>query len=155
MPWKSPSSQPTSCACAIRSSASDGTESSVNGSVSRSSSSRSSGRQPVLQLTDAGLVDLAQPVAAGVVERCGPHLLEQLLDHRADPHHLRRLLDQIGQRLAVGVLVGPACGIAADDFDVVVVGVGTSFRSAFPSLRAPAPFVDPGLAVVVDLLPRP
>ncbi len=50
-------------------------------------------------------VDLAQPVAAGVVQRSGPHLLEQLLDHRADPHHLRGLLDEVGQRLAVGVVL--------------------------------------------------
>ncbi len=46
MPWNRPSSQPTSCACAIRSSASDGVLSSVNGSDSRSSSSRSSGARP-------------------------------------------------------------------------------------------------------------
>src|SRR6478609_5756310 len=46
MPWKRPSSQPTSCACAIRSSASDGVPSSVKGSESRSSSSTSSGARP-------------------------------------------------------------------------------------------------------------
>src|SRR5674476_1218937 len=45
MPWNSPSSQPTSWACAIRSSASDGT-SSPNGRVMRSSSSISSGARP-------------------------------------------------------------------------------------------------------------
>ena len=84
------------------------------------------GRQPVLELANAGAVDLAQPVAAGVVERCGPHLLEQLLDHGADAHHLRRLLDEVGQRLGVAVLVG-SVGIAADDLDVVVVGVGSHF----------------------------
>ncbi len=66
------------------------------------------GRQPVLEFANAGAVDVAQPVAAGVVERCGPHLLQQLLDHGADPHHLRRLLDEIGQRLDVAVLVGSA-----------------------------------------------
>ena len=54
------------------------------------------GGQPVLQLADGRGVDLAQPVAAGFVERCGPDLFEQLLDHRADPHHLGGLLDQIG-----------------------------------------------------------
>ena len=48
MPWKSPSSQPTSWAWAMRSSASDGVESSVNGRVIRSSSSRSSGASPSL-----------------------------------------------------------------------------------------------------------
>src|ERR687896_681438 len=46
MPWKSPSSQPTSWACAIRSSLSDGVWSSENGRVSRSSSSISSGARP-------------------------------------------------------------------------------------------------------------
>src|SRR3954447_26282259 len=47
MPWKRPSSQPTSWAWAIRSSASDGVASSVNGSESRSSSSTSSGASPL------------------------------------------------------------------------------------------------------------
>ena len=46
MPWKRPSSQPTSCACAIRSSDSLGVASSANGSESRSSSSTSSGARP-------------------------------------------------------------------------------------------------------------
>ena len=46
MPWNRPSSQPTSWACAIRSSASLGGVSSPNGSESRSSSSRSSGARP-------------------------------------------------------------------------------------------------------------
>ena len=46
MPWKRPSSQPTSWACAIRSSPSEGVPSSVKGSVSRSSSSTSSGARP-------------------------------------------------------------------------------------------------------------
>jgi hypothetical protein len=40
-------------------------------------------------------VDVAQPVAAGVVQRRRPDLLEQLLDHRADPHDLGRLLDHL------------------------------------------------------------
>ena len=46
MPWKTPSSQPTSWAWAIRSSASDGVSPSLNGRVIRSSSSRSSGARP-------------------------------------------------------------------------------------------------------------
>ena len=159
MPWNRPSSQPTSWACAIRSSASDGTPSSVNGSVRRSSSSRSSGARPSSSSRMLVAVDLAQPVAARVVERRRPHLFEQLLDHRADPHHLRRLLDQIGQRLAVGVIPDHRARIAADDLDVVVVGVGChvpSHRvcSSGVACGHPAPFVDAGLAVVVDLLPR-
>ena len=32
--------------------------------------------QTVFEFPDAGGVDLAQPLAAGVVERCGPHLFE-------------------------------------------------------------------------------
>ncbi len=46
IPWKSPSSQPTSWACAMRSSASLGVASSVKGRESRSSSSTSSGARP-------------------------------------------------------------------------------------------------------------
>ncbi len=46
IPWKSPSSQPTSWAWAMRSSASLGAASSPNGSDSRSSSSTSSGARP-------------------------------------------------------------------------------------------------------------
>src|SRR3712207_4024816 len=54
--------------------------------------------QALLELADRGGVDVAQPVAAGVVQRGGADLLEQLLDHRADPHDLRRLLDhEIGR----------------------------------------------------------
>lgn len=54
-------------------------------------------RQALFQFPDAGGVDLAQPVAAGVIQRRCAHFLEQLLDHGPDPHHLCRLLDQIGQ----------------------------------------------------------
>ncbi len=60
--------------------------------------------QTLFELPDAGGVDLAQPVAAGVVERCGAHFLEQLFDHGADPHHLGGLLDQVGQGALVGVV---------------------------------------------------
>jgi hypothetical protein len=67
-------------------------------------------------------VDLGQFVAAGIVERCRPHLFEQLLDHGADPHHLGGLLHQVGQRLPVASVVGSR-GVAADDLDVVVVVV--------------------------------
>ena len=55
------------------------------------------GREALLELLDRALVDLAQPGPRGVVERGGAHLLEQLLDHRADPHHLRGLLDHVGR----------------------------------------------------------
>ena len=48
------------------------------------------GRQRLGQLHDGALVDLGQALAAGLVEGAGAHLLEQLLDHRADAHHLGR-----------------------------------------------------------------
>ena len=52
------------------------------------------------------LVDLPQPAAARLVERRGPDLLEQLLDHAADPHHLGGLLDEVGEvALAAAVAV--------------------------------------------------
>ena len=95
MPWNRPSSQPTSWAWAIRSSPSLGV-SSPNGSESRSSSSTSSGARPSSSSLIDDCVDLLEPLAAGLVERRRLHLLEQLADHAADPHHLRRLLDQVG-----------------------------------------------------------
>src|SRR5580693_5810182 len=84
-------------------------------------------RQPFFEFADAGGVDLAQPVAGGVVERGRPYLLEQLFDHGADPHHLGRLLDEVGQRPVIGVVIlrgrhQPRVK-ATDDFDVVVVAV--------------------------------
>ena len=53
------------------------------------------GGQALLELADRRRVDVAQPVAAGVVQGRGADLLEQLLDHRADPHDLGRLLDHV------------------------------------------------------------
>ena len=111
MPWKSPSSQPTSWAWAIRSSPSDGVPSSVKGSDSRSSSSTSSGASPASSSLIEACVDLLEAVAAGLVEGRGLHLLEELADHAADPHHLGRLLDQLGDvALAVAVLVVTVAG---------------------------------------------
>ena len=94
-------------------------------------------------------MDLAQPVAAGVVQRRRAHLFEQLLDHGADPHHLRRLLDQIGQRFAVGVILVHRARIAADDLDVVVVVVGChvplrAIRRCGPVVCCRRPFPRPG-----------
>ena len=62
-------------------------------------------RQALFEFADAGRVDLAQAVAAGLVERRGAHLLEELLDHGADAHHLGGLLHQIGQGALVGVVL--------------------------------------------------
>src|SRR5271157_6382514 len=107
--------------------------------------------QPLFELPDAGRVDLAQPVTAGVVQRGGAHLLEQLLDHRADPHHLGRLLDKVGHRGLVvgGVLLAAGTAGAVDDLDVVVVGAGTHVLTCSPQL---APGVAPG--VPAGWLPR-
>ena len=60
-----------------------------------------------LELLDRRLVDLLQALAARLVERRRLHLLEQLPDHAADPHHLGGLLDQLGDvALLVVVLAG-------------------------------------------------
>ena len=89
MPWKSPSSHPTSCAWAIRSSASLGMSDS-NGRASRSSSAVKSGDS-----AHGRLVDVLQAHTAGRVERRLPHLVEKLLDHRPDPQDLGGLLDGV------------------------------------------------------------
>jgi hypothetical protein len=66
-------------------------------------------RQPLLQLTDRRGMDVAQPVAARVVQRRRADLLEQLLDHGADPHDLRRLLHHLADgQLPVPVAVAVA-----------------------------------------------
>jgi pimeloyl-ACP methyl ester carboxylesterase len=54
------------------------------------------GRQALLELGDGAGVDLLEAVAALLVQGGHAHLLQQLLDHAADPHHLRRLLDELG-----------------------------------------------------------
>ncbi len=54
-------------------------------------------REAVLELVDRPAVDLPEPHPAGLVQRRGPHLLEQLLDHRADPHDLGRFADRVGR----------------------------------------------------------
>ena len=81
-PWR-PGARPRSaCRCA-------------NGGASRASSSRRSGESAAAELVHRRLVDVPQPLAARLVERGRAHLVEQLLDHRADPHHLRGLLDRL------------------------------------------------------------
>ena len=66
------------------------------GQRSRSSSSTSSGARPGSSSLMEACVDLLEPLPARLVEGRGLHLLEQLADHAADPHHLGRLLDQLG-----------------------------------------------------------
>ena len=70
--------------------------------------------QGVGQLGDGALVDLGQPLPARFVERGGPHLLEQRLDHRADPHDLGRR----GHRVA-SELLRRLVGRSIDDLTVL------------------------------------
>ena len=105
-----------------------------------------------------------------VVEWRRAHLLEQLFDHGADPHHLGRLLDQVGQRPVIGVFGINVPGgrhqpgiDAADDLDIVVIVAVTQSGSPLVLRRLPSspcgscrgatPFVNPGPAIVVDLRP--
>ena len=80
----------------------------MNGRLSRCSSSRSSGARP----SSSSLIEFSwisrEPAAGGLVQRRRPHLLEQLLDHRADPHDLGGLLDHAADALlsSLVVLVG-------------------------------------------------
>ena len=83
------------------------------------------GGQALLQLGDRARGGSHQPGPAGLVERRAAHLLEQLLDHAADPHHLGRLLDQL-DRVAL-VLLGLRRRWADG---VVPLGVTTTPRSA-------------------------
>ena len=94
----------------MRSSASDGAEQERQGEPVQLLAQL--GGQALLQLADGGLVDFARPFAAGLVERGGAHLFEQLLDHRPDAHHLGRLLDQVGQGTFVGVTGVPVVHVA-------------------------------------------
>ena len=57
---------------------------------------------------------LGEPGAARLVERGGAHLLEQLLDHAADPHHLGRLLDHLGRVAALVRAAGDTHPLGAD-----------------------------------------
>jgi len=68
--------------------------------------------QPVLQFGDRAPVDLPEPLPARLVQRSGPYLLQQLFDHAADPHDLRRLLDQLRRivRLVLRRLLGDVDG---------------------------------------------
>src|SRR5690606_10755438 len=88
--------------------------------------------QALLQFPDRGLVDLLQPGAAGLVQGRRAHFLEQLLDHRADAHHLGRLFDQVTEVFAallglVALLRLPGgahrFAVLSDDEDVRVAGV--------------------------------
>ncbi len=106
MPWNSPSSQPTSWACATRSSRLARRRVLAERQRQPLQLVAQLGRQAVLQLDDRPLVDLPEPVAAGLVERRRADLLQQLLDHAADPHDLGRLLDQAGRVLALGAGLG-------------------------------------------------
>src|SRR5581483_3693148 len=85
--------------------------------------------QTLLQLLDRILVDLAQAVAGGLVQRCRADLLEQLLDHRADAHDLGRLLHHVGEAARMRLVLVRAPGhprhpdrppVRADDHHLLV-----------------------------------
>jgi len=58
--------------------------------------------EPLGQLAHGDVVDLAHPRPAGLVEGGEARLLEQLPDHRADPHHLGRARHRLGLLLLAG-----------------------------------------------------
>ena len=60
------------------------------------------GCQALFQFSDGRGVDVLEALAAGVVERRGAHFFQELFDHRADSHDLRRLLDHLGDGLGFG-----------------------------------------------------
>ena len=71
-------------------------------------------------------MDLGEPGPARLVERGVAHLLEQLLDHRADPHDLGRLLDEVrrvGGAVAVLGVGRDAHAVLRHDDDALLVGV--------------------------------
>ena len=104
MPWNRPSSQPTSWACAIRSSARTGCRPRRTAAPAGAAPSRSSGARPSSSsLMEFSWISLSR--SGGLVERCGADLFEQLLDHGADPHDLGGLFDHAADRpLLVAVL---------------------------------------------------
>ena len=115
MPWNRPSSQPTSWAWATRSSASVGTR--RRRTARASGAARPAGRATAPRpARRPKLVDPGQPLPAGSSSGAGAHLVEQLLDHRADAHHLGRLLDRLGSSDRVVGL--RRCG-GADDLAVL------------------------------------
>jgi selenocysteine lyase/cysteine desulfurase len=132
MPWNSPSSQPTSWACAMRSSASVGHVVGGKGERQALELLAQLRREALRELLDRPGVHLAQPQARGVVQGRGPHLLQQLLDHGADPHDLGRLLDHVGGALLPRRLHRPVgtdghgphgLAVRADDDDLLLLGL--------------------------------
>ena len=95
----------------------------------RSSSSTSSGARPSSSSAIERWWISARRAPALLVERGAAHLVEQLLDHRADPHDLGRLLDQVGR--VGGALAGLVGGrvvvrrhahpVGGDDHDALAV----------------------------------
>src|SRR5205085_9311900 len=67
------------------------------------------------ELADRGLVDLAEADPALLVERRPPHLLEELLHHGADAHHLGRLGDGLDRRRGLLLPVGAAATVGHHD----------------------------------------
>ena len=83
------------------------------------------GGQAVLELGEGPVVDVGEAGPAAVVEGGAAHLLEQLLDHRADAHHLRGVLDEVGR---TGVALPPPPSSAG----LLAGGVGVARGHAHP-----------------------
>ena len=95
-PWNRPSSHPTSWACAMRSSRLRGHGVVGEGQRDAVQLGHEVGGEAVLELGDGPLVHLGEPGAGRLVEGRAAHLLEQTLDHLADPQDLRGLVDDRG-----------------------------------------------------------
>ena len=98
MPWNRPSSQPDELGLGDAQLGLRRARRRVNGSDSRSQLLDQLRREPLLELADRRAGGCRRDAhAARLVQRRRPHLLEQLADHAADPHHLGRLFDQVGE----------------------------------------------------------
>jgi hypothetical protein len=100
------------------------------------------GRQTVLEFVDRAAVDLGQPKPPRLVQRRVTDLVEEVLDHRTDPHDLRGLLDKVGRVALLAALArvpfrpaaptavsrhrrGHAHPIGRDDDDSALLGLGS------------------------------
>ena len=155
MPWNRPSSQPTSCAWATLSSASLGTSSSHERQRQPLQLVDQLRGQPVLQLLDRALVDLAEPGPALLIQRGGADLLQQLPDHAADPHHLGWLLDHLHDGALAAAFAVPAVttygyAVRADHDDLgALAGFGVAFAHVL-SLAPSGQCSNPGCVLSVN-----
>jgi len=71
------------------------------------------GGEALFQLADRAGVDVLQADAAGFIQGRGAYLLEELFDHRADPHHLGGLLHHV---------CGGRAALRGDHFELLILG---------------------------------